>query len=79
MAYSLSLVGKLGFYIVTPFIVAIIVHNYLDKIVLDKYLVPDHQNIHLFIDCTLAVIVGLYSIWQIRKLIIPFINGGENK
>lgn len=74
LAYAMSLAGQLGFYIAIPFIIAIIGHNYMDKYVLDKYLTPGHHAIHLVIDCTLAVLVGIYSIWQIRKLIMPFIN-----
>lgn len=74
LAYAISLVGQLGFYISIPFIVAILGHNYLDKYFLDQYLVPGHPTIHSAIDFGLAFLVGIYSIWQIYKIILPFVD-----
>lgn len=74
LAYATSLVGRLGFYIAIPFIVAILVHNYLDKYFLDQYLIPDHPVPHFIIDFGLAIAVGVFSIWQIYKIILPFLD-----
>jgi len=76
LAYAMSLVGQLGFYIAAPFIVAILAHNYFDRYFLDKYLnlIPYHQSVHLALDCILALAVGVYSIWQIYKLMQPFMD-----
>lgn len=76
-AYSLSLVGYLGFYIAIPFLAAILGHNYLDKYFLDKYLVPDHQTTHFIIDFGFAFAVGAFSVWQIYKLILPFMDDSK--
>jgi len=73
-AYALSLVGQLGFYITIPFLVAILIHNYADKFFLDQYLIPDHQTIHFFIDFGFAFLTGVYSIWQIYRLLLPFMD-----
>lgn len=76
LTYAMSLAGQLGFYIAIPFIVAILAHNYFDKYFLDKYLntIPYHQTVHLALDCTLAIAVGIFSIWQIYKLMLPFMD-----
>lgn len=74
LAYAMSLAGQLGFYISAAFIIAIIGHDYMDKYFFDKYLIPDHQTVYLALDFTLAFAVGVYSIWQIYKIILPFMD-----
>lgn len=74
IAYAMSLVSQLGFYIAIPFVAAIAGHNYLDKYILDRYFIPSRHNIHLIIDFVLAFAVGVYSIWHIRRLMLPFMD-----
>ncbi|MDP3057596.1 MAG: hypothetical protein Q8N37_03710 [bacterium] len=72
--YAMSLVGQLGFYIAIPFIIVIAGHNYLDKLFLDEYLIPNYRTIHLILDFMLAFAVGAFSFWQIYKIILPFMD-----
>lgn len=74
LAYAMSFAGQLGFYIAILFVVAIAGHNYLDKYILDQYFIPTHHVIHLVIGFVFAFSVGTYSVWQIYKMMKPFLD-----
>lgn len=81
IAYAVSLVGQLGFYIAIPLLVAILGGNYLDKVIFGKYLLQEHHTAHYIFLIIFPLLAGIFSIWQIYKLILPLMddNGKRKK
>lgn len=77
--YAVSLVSQLGFYIAVPFLIAILGGSYLDKILLDKYLLPGQHVIHHGLVLLLTFLTGIYSVWQIRILILPLLEEDDER
>lgn len=77
--YAISLVGQLGFYIATPILIAILGGKYLDQILLDKYLLPGQHEIHYIFVLVFVLLAGIFSIWQIYRLILPMLEKDDKK
>ncbi|MBU3964888.1 AtpZ/AtpI family protein [Patescibacteria group bacterium] len=71
LAYAISLVGQLGFYIVVPLIISILAGRYFDK----KIFSGEYILTLIF-----PLLAGIFSIWQIYKLILPLMeDNGKGK
>lgn len=70
LAYAISLVGQLGFYIVVPLIISILAGRYFDK----KIFSGEYVLTLIF-----PLLAGIFSIWQIYKLILPLMEDNGNK
>lgn len=72
LAYAISLVGQLGFYIAVPLIVSILAGRYFDK----KIFSGEYVLTLIF-----PLLGGIFSIWQIYKLILSLMedNGDKKK
>lgn len=82
VAYAISLVGRLGFYIVLPFLLIILGGRYLDEGLIDKYLFPGHSLepiLHYVFVIILTPLMIIYYIWQIRNLISRLIYREDPK
>lgn len=76
VAYAVSLVGQLGFYIAIPFLIAILSGDRLDQIILPVY--GEHnEDLHNIFTFGLTIAAGIFCVWQIRKLILPLIYDDE--
>ncbi len=79
LAYAVALAGQLGFYIAVPILIAILGGKYLDKVILDKYLLPGRHTVHYIIIFVVVFFAGIFSIWQIYKLILPLMEDNDNE